>query len=177
MYSLFHLCISTTVGVFSTHILHRFLQHSKKCLIGLHNSHITVKDLTVPQIQCFTLRIGTEIAHCVCREGLKFAPFQTPMGFFIMASDLSAFMPFATQQVKPKVVTAVEWLDKAILQLREPTSSGLYGNCYVMAREKKKGILWQSLTKELAAAALSQHSAMGVKQLFQKVRICFLSML
>ena len=69
--------------------------------------------------------------------------------------------------MKPKVGDAVKWLDKAMLQLKEPTSPTLYGNCYVMSREKKKGIVWHSQTKELAAIALREH--LLTKQLFEKV--------
>ena len=82
-------------------------------------------------------------------------------------------MPFVILQMKPKVEAAVEWLEKAIIQLREPTSPTLYGNCYVMAKEKEKGIFWHSLTKEIAASILSQHPVMSAKQLFQKVCFAF----
>ena len=67
------------------------------------------------------------------------------------------------------MAAAIEWLEKAIAQLMEQVPPTLYGNCYVISRERDRGVVWQPKSKQTAAIELSHHSKVDTK-LFQKVK-------
>ena len=71
-------------------------------------------------------------------------------------------------QVSQKVHTAMEGLQKAVAHVS--ANPVIYGNCYIMVKHEKMGIVWQQFqTKQLAAFELSQTSKMMIDTLFQKV--------
>jgi GTP-binding protein EngB required for normal cell division len=83
--------------------------------------------------------------------------------------NLSVLQEYTPQsRVTPKMEAAVEWLGKAIASFQDQNSLTLYGNCYVMSREKNKGIVWQHHSKQLAAMELGQRPTLEANQLFQK---------
>ena len=41
----------------------------------------------------------------------------------------------------------------------------IYGNCYVMSKDKEKGIIWQKQPKKMASIELSHHTKLVANKL------------
>lgn len=72
---------------------------------------------------------------------------------------------------RKRVSDAIEGLSRALQSLavyQDKNTSILYGNCYVMFKDKK-GIKWQNQAKALAEIELSQRAKLVANQLDEKL--------